>query len=206
MYKVFIENKPFIFTRNVSNQDLNILQTDKSEDVQKMIHHISLVPKEGLLINCVHPEQLFRDTFQSYKKIEAAGGLVFRDKKLLLIHRFGMWDLPKGKIEKVEYPEEAALREIKEECGVNGHQIICRLQDTWHTYRMNGHNVLKQTYWYFMSYEGAGKLKPQKEEDILEARWVILSDLPRFKAQMYPSLLPVLSEAIELIDNGTVFG
>ena len=49
--------------------------------------------------------------------IEAAGGLVFnKDGHLLMIFRNGKWDLPKGKLETVEYNEYLRILE-------NGYKI-----------------------------------------------------------------------------------
>ncbi|HEY5442907.1 MAG TPA: NUDIX domain-containing protein, partial [Pyrinomonadaceae bacterium] len=57
------------------------------------------------------------------KVIQAAGGLLWRKsdagKQIALIHRprYNDWALPKGKLEKGEEWETAALREIEEETG-----------------------------------------------------------------------------------------
>ena len=52
--------------------------------------------------------------------IQAAGGVVVRDGRVLLIHRdrYDDWSLPKGKLEPGETWEDAALREVEEETGV----------------------------------------------------------------------------------------
>jgi 8-oxo-dGTP pyrophosphatase MutT (NUDIX family) len=207
MYKVFIENKPVIFTTHSNDKDLSVLRTDNFSDVARLINEIGFAPKEGVVVECSDPEKLFRKTFQSYEKIDAAGGVVVNKGALLLIHRLGMWDFPKGKMEKGEKPEEAAIREIEEECGIHGHKIICRLEDTLHTYEMRGNHVLKRTYWYLMSYDGSEQLIPQTDEDIDDARWVVLQELELLRARMYPSLVPVLNEAIDEFKkwNGILF-
>ncbi len=48
--------------------------------------------------------------------------LVVRADKILMIKtlHFNRWELPGGGIEKDETPEEAAIRELKEECGLDG--------------------------------------------------------------------------------------
>lgn len=57
------------------------------------------------------------------KLIRAAGGLLWRDsdrgRELLLVHRkrYDDWSLPKGKLEKGEPWEAAAVREVVEETG-----------------------------------------------------------------------------------------
>ena len=60
--------------------------------------------------------------------------LVVRDEKILMVQalRRGslFWELPGGGIEMGETPEEAALRELKEECGLTG--VISRALSTLH--------------------------------------------------------------------------
>ena len=52
--------------------------------------------------------------------VRAAGGIVERDSRVLLVHRpkYDDWSFPKGKLEDGETWEEAALREVEEETGL----------------------------------------------------------------------------------------
>ena len=51
---------------------------------------------------------------------ELAGCLIFREGKLFLLYREdeSHWEVPGGKVEKSESPTQAAVRETKEEAGV----------------------------------------------------------------------------------------
>jgi 8-oxo-dGTP pyrophosphatase MutT (NUDIX family) len=52
--------------------------------------------------------------------IRAAGGLVVRDGRVLLVHRpkYDDWSFPKGKLEEGETWQECAARELEEETGL----------------------------------------------------------------------------------------
>ena len=75
--------------------------------------------------NQIHDQKntalFFNMDFNSFKAkfkiIRAAGGIVRSNNSLLMIYRNAMWDLPKGWIEADEFPLQAALREVIEECG-----------------------------------------------------------------------------------------
>lgn len=108
---------------------------------------------------------------QQFEVIEAAGGLVRKDDKVLMIFRLGKWDLPKGKIEKKESSESGAVREVTEECSVKVKPValICH---TWHTYNQNKKKILKKTYWYLMDCLDDSAMKAQAEENIEEVKWM----------------------------------
>lgn len=144
----------------------------------------------------LHPEPgKFFGVFQSvFKTIEAAGGVVISGGKLLVIYRRGKWDLPKGKIDKGETPEIAAVREVAEECGIAGHKINEVLPPTFHIYLAPGKKdtwIFKKTYWFEMSYDGELTGTPQTEEDILEVKWVALNDLDEVLENTYANLKPI---------------
>jgi len=48
------------------------------------------------------------------KPVEAAGGVVLHENRVLLVHRprYDDWTLPKGKLDRGESYEDAALREV----------------------------------------------------------------------------------------------
>ena len=134
-------------------------------------------------------EKLFNDFKSHFKYIEAAGGLVRNLKnELLVIHRLGVPDLPKGKIDAGESPEEAAIREVTEECGINNLLIISETEPSYHIYYLNDKKILKKTYWFHMKYSGNEKLIPQKKESIVNVEWCNKDLLTKYKNKTYTSL------------------
>lgn len=101
----------------------------------------------------------------------AAGGVVVKDAKNLLIFRRGKWDLPKGKLDEGESSRKAAAREVAEETGV---RVLVgeRICTTWHVYTLDGNRILKRTKWYQMSVINDSRMAPQAEEDIEKVEWL----------------------------------
>ncbi|MCF6171073.1 MAG: NUDIX domain-containing protein [Bacteroidales bacterium] len=118
-------------------------------------------------------DDLFNGVKSYFHYMEAAGGLV-RNKAgaYLFIRRLGIWDLPKGKIEKNESPGETAIREVREETGLPHLIPEGELSATYHIYRLNNRFVLKKTFWFLMFSKSKTPLRPQAEEGITEALWL----------------------------------
>ncbi|MDH5605052.1 MAG: NUDIX domain-containing protein, partial [Cyclobacteriaceae bacterium] len=133
----------------------------------------TLLPKSLLSVTVVAKdyEGLKAHIKSRFKIIKAAGGIVRKGKKILMIYRLGKWDLPKGKIEKKELPEKAAVREVKEECGitVKEKKKIC---NTWHTYTMKKKRIMKKTSWYSLTLLDDSRMAPQQEENIELIQWM----------------------------------
>ncbi len=126
--------------------------------------------------------------------VSAAGGLVMNEKKeFLLIFRKGKWDLPKGKIEKTETIEVAAIREVEEECGIRGLSIIKPLPTTYHIYIQNNVPILKPTYWFEMQSSFKEMLVPQLQEGITKVEWVNKENVKMLLTNSYESIKEVMA-------------
>lgn len=133
---------------------------------------------------------------RNYQLIRAAGGVVQNDEgQLLLIHRRGKWDLPKGKLEDHEPLELCAEREVKEETGLSDIQLRRPLLITYHTYVERSQNILKETHWYFFDAPGIQPLTPQTNEDITEVEWVHKRNIEHYKKNTYALIRDVLKAA-----------
>jgi len=142
----------------------------------------------------------FIDFFKrTHYYIEAAGGFIEKENEFLFIHRHGRWDLPKGKLEKNETIENAAIRECEEECSIRELEIKKKLSSTFHIYPYKKSYALKQSYWFYMETGYDKPLIPQTEESIDQVKWftrqqinsVIIKDT-------YYTITDVVSEALNL--------
>lgn len=122
--------------------------------------------------------------------IKAAGGVVQKDDKVLLIYRLKKWDLPKGKLDPGETVAEGALREVEEECNVKV-KLGNKICSTWHTYTRNRKRILKKTTWYAMQCLEDENMKPQQEESIEEVRWMNAREVRQAMYNSYPSIRQV---------------
>ncbi|WP_460671816.1 NUDIX hydrolase [Larkinella ripae] len=127
------------------------------------LHSVTLVAVEKKAV-----EEKFKSLFRI---IKAAGGVVFKGDKMLLMFRRGKWDLPKGKLDDGESSRVAALREVEEETGVVA-SLGDRICTTWHTYTLNGNRILKKTKWYQMTCIDDSRMQPQVDEDIERLEWM----------------------------------
>lgn len=107
----------------------------------------------------------------------AAGGLVIDydtgAPRVLLVHRprYDDWSFPKGKLEPGETVEDAALREVKEETGLEC-RIIRELAVTRYDYRTRHKGRLKpKAVHYFLMERLSGDLQGPGEE-VDQAKWL----------------------------------
>ena len=202
MYKIYINDTPLFLVNTdfVNDNSLNFDQKLVARYVGKpkfLLPYIDLLEKtdryEAIVLHYNKPKKLFKDFKSLFKRIDAAGGVVFNDSsEILMIYRRGSWDLPKGKIDPGEGKKEAAIREVQEETGITEVEIVKRLTKTLHTYRLdNGKRILKYSYWYIMKTSESG-LHPQAEEDIEEAIWIQPKDFMDSKKKVYGSIMDVL--------------
>ena len=130
---------------------------------------------------------------KKFKVVKAAGGLVLKKDKVLMIYRMKKWDLPKGKKESGEKYKGTAVREVEEECNVQV-KIGQKICTTWHTYTMNKNNMIKKTRWYLMELVDDSRSRPSIEEDIEELRWMTQKEVYHALENSYRSIRFVFEE------------
>lgn len=134
----------------------------------------------------------------------SAGGLVidFTGARGLLIGRIDqkdaarerlLWSLPKGHIEIGETPEEAALREVMEETGIESE--IARVLGIIDFWFMAGGKRIHKTVHHYLFREVGGILTPQVAE-VDEVAWFPLGEIVERLA--YPDEKKLIARSGEL--------
>lgn len=195
MYKVFIQNNSISFIDPNQAMDLDGIFLFEQSAISRKKDVLSLLQTQTNPFNFYvigdQPAHVMETFFSDLEQVQAAGGVVTCDGKVLLIHRHGKWDLPKGKVEKDESTEEAAIREVTEETGVTGLTISKRLENTFHTYNTYGPETIKKTAWFVLSIDKMQTGTPQIEEGITEVKWVAKEELKAYLKDSYGSLKEV---------------
>ena len=201
MYKIYFEKRCILICPpdDPMLSDPNIVQFSlgSSPDIHALV---GMVEASDTLYRICIPTDDVEDTYRKicseFLEVNAGGGLVSnRRGDYLLISRNGLWDLPKGHQDPGEDIETTALREVREETGIEALSLRSLICVTDHCYRRNGIWHLKHTWWYDMLYTDPTDLTPQTEEDITKAAWVAKSSLPPYLRNTYPSIQEVFREA-----------
>jgi 8-oxo-dGTP pyrophosphatase MutT (NUDIX family) len=106
------------------------------------------------------------------------------------------WGLPKGAVSEGETSEQAALREVKEETGLDA-EIIGRLDTIEYFFRAGDTLIKKSVDFYLMRYAG-GTLTPQLSE-VDDVEWVPLPE--SIQRASFDSERKLLSSALEQIES-----
>ncbi|WP_222983573.1 NUDIX hydrolase [Flagellimonas meishanensis] len=172
MYEVFVNESPLILTNKRPEKSNGHLFSLDGDSIMKAINSLAKGKLEKAYMYHPDEEKMLDIFMHKIPLVVAGGGFVTNKKgKVLFIFRNGKWDLPKGKVDKGESIEEAALREVEEETGVNGLKIDKFLRTTYHIFKRNGEFWLKQTHWFAMSTKFEGKLVAEKAEGIKRVKW-----------------------------------
>ncbi len=205
--KIYLNDKFMEFVsdelQTSHNQAIKYYHLEKAHDKSlKNILHEFLDPSKKENIGIVFRknfDKIFEEIKKEFYYIRAAGGFIERNGEFLCIHRHGRWDLPKGKLEKNETVEDAAIRECEEECSVKGLSILYPLNSSFHIYPFKNAFALKQSYWFYMTTDSSEALKPQTEEDIDDVRWFTKAEIEKTVLNdTYYTIKDVIKEALKI--------
>ena len=202
--KIYYNNKPLILTtdraaylaENPAAEGYLSFTGAFPRNYRLSIQHLDKIATLGAIIEDISQRSLQEELYAIYEPVDAGGGIVYNEYgQVLMIYRRGKWDLPKGKRDDGEAIDYCALREVSEETGLQQLTLGEQVCETYHVYAQNKENLLKHTVWFSMYGTHKEKLVPQKEENILEARWVSEENLAPIVFKSYEAIKEVLKQA-----------
>lgn len=131
---------------------------------------------------------------------KSAGGVLIHNfngisKALIIRVRKDKFELPKGHIEKGESPEEAAIREMKEETGIVSQLLVDRhLSTISYEFESNGKEICKEVQYFCLSSYGDCVFgeKPKRTREICWVSKEELKAVPMINNELYAIIEQVL--------------
>jgi N utilization substance protein B len=110
---------------------------------------------------------------------------------------FGYWTLSKGGIDKVDNEEEGAIREIKEEMGIDIKIKELLGRNEYIACHPEKGKIRKQVVFFLAESEYQDLILEKGTGGLDDARWFPISEVPDLK--MYDNMIPLLTKAIEIL-------
>lgn len=135
----------------------------------------------------------------------SSGGIVYRRRRgavdVALIRVRGRWCLPKGKVEEGEGLQETAVREIREETGLEG-RVVAKLGDItyWYTNQTREGEtirIFKRVYFYLIRYL-KGDVRGHDDEAEEACWWPIEEAVKRLS---YPTERETMRKAMTFLES-----
>ena len=135
----------------------------------------------------------------------SAGGVAFRNQAetlevaLISVGEDNRWQLPKGVVDKGESTEAAAVREVREEAGIDT-QVVDRIDkvEYWYFAKENGNRVRyhKYVYFYLLRYKSGDVA--EHDDEVNEAQWVEIGEA--VKRLAFNTEKKIVERAAQMID------
>lgn len=134
----------------------------------------------------------------------SAGGVAFKTANdatevvLIKTSSEGRWQLPKGHLDPGETSEQAALREVREEGGIDC-ELIAEIEkvDYWYVDRWGSEPVRTHKYVHFYLMKYVGGSTDDHDDEVTEARWFDLK--AAIESLAFPAEKAVVKKAAEMI-------
>ena len=132
----------------------------------------------------------------------SAGGVVLKKERMVLLARRNEdWQFPKGQVEKGERMEETAVREVREETGVEA-RIVKSLGRINYWYYREGRRIYKTVHFFLM--EAVRENRKQRDSEMDEVRWFNLEDA--VKKISYRNERDILERANKEMERDIIWG
>jgi 8-oxo-dGTP pyrophosphatase MutT (NUDIX family) len=134
----------------------------------------------------------------------SAGGVVYRldgGRPLFLLIRdsYRNWGFPKGHLEDGERAEAAAIREVREETGLEALEVRAPIETIDWYFRFRGRLIHKVCHFFLMETDRS-ETSPQRAEGITACRWAPFEEAR--SAISYANARLVLERAHAMVSGG----
>lgn len=206
--KIYFNNKPLylvdVLTPEIEeflhHEETVFIDEFNSHTVKAMIHEMEQAKVHRGIFLYQDIDALLKSFKKKFLFLQAAGGFVYTDRhEILLIFRRGKWDLPKGKLDAHEDLASCAIREVKEETGLEHVRLEKPLTVTYHTYHQYGDFILKESHWYLIQSERQDMFIPQTDEDIEKCEWVAVDKLAPYMENTHASIIDVVNAGVRFL-------
>jgi 8-oxo-dGTP pyrophosphatase MutT (NUDIX family) len=201
-HTIYIGATQVLITTNKPSDTYHIVEVDDNMHISRAKIVKKVETYKFIAILTPDANATFRLLANEFKMVEAAGGVVQNeDGELLMIWLRNRWDLPKGHVEEGETTDQAALREVREETGVEATLVGNEpLATTWHAYDTYGDWELKRTHWWHM-HATTMTLCPQHDEGITIAQWCNSEQLAQNMNNTYQTIKEVIAALMRKTTN-----
>jgi 8-oxo-dGTP pyrophosphatase MutT (NUDIX family) len=142
---------------------------------------------------------------QTLKQV-SAGGVAFRlndsdyEIAIISVNPSRRWQLPKGLIDAGETPETAALREVREEAGIET-ELLAKIEtiEYWYVGDNRGERVRFHKFVHFFLLKYTDGNVANHDSEVVEARWVKGEEAIKMLA--FESEKEIVEKAIKLTYN-----
>ena len=188
----------------VSHQNISEAVFADISITSQIISVVGYKDLKGKRINllCMQRQNKNKDSGElKTQRVVSSGGVIFRTVngqfEVALISRGKVWCLPKGLIEQGETTEETALREVKEETGLEG-EIFKKIGEISYNF-FRGKRYLKKVHFYLLKHIGGSVSNHDFEAD--RVKWFPISEA--FQVLTYVNERRILRKAEEMLKRET---
>ncbi len=194
LYELLFGNKKEVPSKVAINESIELAKAFAGDSSGKFINGV---------MGTVYAELGGEEADEKMSEEKLAGAVVYREAEdgfyFALVHDiFGFWTLSKGHIEEGESAEEAAVRELKEEIGLDI-KIEGELETNDYLASDPEKGKIKKIVTYFLASTKDKEIKLKDTGGLDGARWFKMEELADLK--IYDDIRPIIAKAIKRVTS-----